>query len=125
MDETSRNWLKMAEEDLVWSRASFKDRIWRGVCFTAQQSVEKALKAFLLSKNTSLPKIHDLVALNEECQKLNGEFQNLVEACNILSPYYLSSRYPDIAEFENYSEDLAKNALEQAENALKFIKSKI
>lgn len=114
MDKSSKSWLEMAEDDLIWSKASFKEGIWRGVCFTAQQSAEKALKAFLLSKNTSLPKVHDLVALNEECQKLNDEFQNLVEDCNTLSPYYLSSRYPDIAEFENYSEELAKNALEQA-----------
>lgn len=125
MDKISQNWLEMAEEDLIWSKASYKEGIWRGVCFTAQQSAEKALKAFLLSKNASLPKIHDLVALNEECQKLNSEFQSLAEACNSLSPYYLSSRYPDIAEFENYSEELAKDALEQAEKVFDFVKSNI
>ncbi len=49
----------------------------------------------------------------------------MAEACNTLSPYYLSSRYPDIAEFENYSETQAQNALEQAEKVIKFVRSKI
>lgn len=125
MDNNFQSWLKMAEADLIWSKASFEDQIWRGVCFTAQQSAEKALKAFLLSKNTSLSKIHDLVVLNEECQKFSVEFQDLIEACNTLSPYYLSSRYPDLAEFENYSEEIAKDALVQADKVLEFVKSKI
>lgn len=44
------NWLKQSEEDLLWAKASLKEGILRGACFAAQQSAEKALKAFLISK---------------------------------------------------------------------------
>lgn len=47
MDE-SEKWLSMAEEDLLWAKASLREEIWRGACFAAQQAssasdvVEKA-----------------------------------------------------------------------------------
>lgn len=125
MNNNFQNWLKMAEEDLLWSEASLKDRMLRGACFAAQQSAEKALKAFLLSKGKNIQKIHDLVALNEECKNLENKFQDLETACNLLSPYYLSTRYPDVAQFEDYSEETVKNVVEQSRKVITFVKSQI
>lgn len=99
-----QHWLNQAKEDLLWARVSLKDKILRGACFASQQAAEKALKAFLISKGVKVAKIHDLLTLNQECSKLEPQFGTLEEACNILSPYYLSTRYPDIAQFEEYSE---------------------
>lgn len=124
MDKT-KGWLNLAEEDLLWAKASFEDKILRGACFAAQQAVEKALKAFLVSKDITTAKIHDLVTLNHQCLKQNAQFQELEEACNILSPYYLSTRYPDVAQFEEFSEDQTKNVIEQAEKVVNFVKSKL
>ncbi|MBI2335077.1 HEPN domain-containing protein [Candidatus Daviesbacteria bacterium] len=117
------NWFKQAEEDLLWAKASLKERIWRGACFAAQQSAEKALKAFLISKEVRVAKIHDLVTLNQRCFNLEPRFSEIEEACNILSPYYLSSRYPDVAQFEEYSENQTKNAADQAIKIVDFVKS--
>lgn len=123
--DSSQVWITQAEEDLLWAEASLREKVWRGACFAAQQAAEKALKAFLLSKNELSPKIHDLVVLNQKCIDLDQGFKNLEEACNILSPYYISSRYPDVSQFEEYSEDIAKNAVEQAEKIVEFAKSKL
>lgn len=124
MDKT-KGWLALAEEDLLWAKASFGDKIYRGACFAAQQSAEKALKAFLVSKSINTPKIHDLVALNQECLNIDEEFKVLEEACNTISPYYLSTRYPDVAQFEEFSEDQTKNLIEQAEKIINFVKEKL
>ncbi|MBI3103745.1 HEPN domain-containing protein [Candidatus Daviesbacteria bacterium] len=121
MDKAS-GWLKLAEEDLKWAKASFEDKIFRGACFAAQQAAEKSLKAYLVSKDIVTPKIHDLVALNQKCIKQVKEFEHLEEACNILSPYYLSTRYPDVAQFEEYSEIQTKDVIEQAEKVVSFVK---
>lgn len=124
MDKT-KGWLNLAEEDLLWAKASFEDKILRGACFAAQQAVEKALKAFLVSKGITTQKIHDLVTLNNQCLNQNAQFKELEEACNILSPYYLSTRYPDVAQFEEFSEDQTKNVIEQAEKVINFVKDKL
>lgn len=113
-------WLTQAQEDLLWARASLKERILRGACFAAQQSAEKA---FLLSKNITSPRIHDLVTLNQKCFNLEPRFKDLEDPCNLLSPYYISSRYPDVAQFEQYSQDQAEKAVESAEKVVNFIKA--
>lgn len=46
MDE-AKKWFNIAEEDLLWAKASLKEGIWRGACFAAQQASEKSLKAYL------------------------------------------------------------------------------
>lgn len=124
MDKTN-SWLTLAEEDLLWAKSSFEDKILRGACFAAQQAAEKALKAYLISKNLPVPKVHDLVTLNQFCIDQDGEFKNLDEACNILSPYYLSTRYPDVAQFEEFSDGQTQNAIDQAEKVVGLVKSKI
>lgn len=115
-------WLTQAEEDLLWARSSLKEGILRGACFAAQQSAEKALKAFLLSKNITAPKIHDLVTLNQKCLNLEPRFKEIEQACNVLSPYYISSRYPDVAQFEHYSQDQAEKAVKSAEKIVNLVK---
>lgn len=115
----------MAEEDLLWAKASLKEEIWRGACFAAQQAAEKSLKAYLLANNKSSPKIHDLVSLNDNCKNIDNEFEELEDSCNFISPYYLSSRYPDIAEFEEYSENMANSVVQKAEQIVEFVKNKL
>lgn len=124
MDE-AKKWLNMAEEDLLWAKASLKEGIWRGACFAAQQGAEKSLKAYLLAKGKSFPRIHDLVSLNDSCKNINADFKNISESCNFVSPYYLSSRYPDIAEFEEYSQEMANVVVQKAEEIIEFIKAKL
>lgn len=123
--DSSQIWFAQAEEDLLWAEASLREDVWRGACFAAQQAAEKSLKAFLLSKNELTPKIHDLIVLNEKCINLDQEFRSLEEACSILSPYYISSRYPDVSQFEEYSGEIAKNAVEQVKSIVEFVKSKL
>lgn len=121
--DKAKIWITQAEEDLLWSKASLKEGILRGACFAAQQSAEKALKAFLLSKDMTSPKIHDLVTLNQQCFNIESKFKDLEEACNLLSPYYISSRYPDVAQFEEYSQNQVEETVENAEKVIDFVKS--
>lgn len=120
-----QNWVSQAEEDLLWAKASLRDNLSRGACFAAQQATEKSLKAFLISKEVNVAKIHDLLTLNQKCFEIDPEFEALEESCNILSPFYLSSRYPDVAQFEEYSHKTAVDAVGQAEIVVLFVKSRL
>lgn len=60
--------------------------------FHAQQAAEKALKALLVHRGEHYPKTHDLLVLARLTQTPDDVFH----ACEILSPAYVASRYPEI-----------------------------
>src|SRR5664280_107092 len=58
-------WLARAREDLQMAEALAKAELatW-GVCYHAQQSLEKGLKALLVATGADPPRSHNLVRLN-------------------------------------------------------------
>jgi len=120
-----QNWLEKAQDDVRWSEASLKDDVYHGTCFSAQQAVEKSLKAFFLAKGQVPRRIHDLVALLEDCMEVDPTFEELREACVTLTDYYVESRYPDISEFMDYTRDQAEEALKMARGAVNFVVGKL
>src|SRR3989344_2796666 len=124
-DLPDKKWLNHALDDLSWTKANLKEEVWYGACFTAQQAAEKALKAYLIKQGNDIKKIHDLGALIEECIKLDTSFEELREGSIILTAYYVQSRYPDIAEFIDFTEEKAKEAYILAEKIVKFVADKL
>jgi HEPN domain-containing protein len=91
-----REWVRYAEQD--WQLAASLLRRKRpptvAVCFHAQQSAEKYLKALLLSRRLIFPRTHDLATLNSLCEQngiLTGFSPRLL---TLLSEYAVASRYP-------------------------------
>ena len=123
--KAAETWLEKAKDDLAWTRANIREKIWSGACFTAQQAAEKSLKAYLLSKGKLVRKIHDLGSLLEICRKLDSGFEQLREACATLTDYYASTRYPDVSEFMEFSRRKAQEALNFAESIVNFAEMKI
>jgi len=119
-----QKWLKFALDDLSWTKANLREQVWYGACFTAQQAAEKALKAYLISQEKNIKKIHDLRALLEECIKIDHSFELLRSACSTLNTYYAPTRYPDIAEFTNFTKEKAKEAYILAGKIVEFVKNK-
>ena len=64
-------------------------------CFHAQQTEEKYMKAFLVSRQIHFPKIHDLQALLHLCIAINASFNSIMEPALRLSDYAIAPRYPD------------------------------
>src|SRR3989442_10291236 len=65
-------WLARAEDDLSFAQLGFREKYFSQVCFLSQQVVEKALKAFLLAKGRSYPRVHKVVELTSLCVELAG-----------------------------------------------------
>lgn len=62
----AREWLRFAEQDRTASRAALAERDEfepRHVCFSAQQAVEKAVKALYVLRSVPFPFSHDLAML--------------------------------------------------------------
>jgi len=64
---------------------------WHLVCFLAQQSAEKALKAALEAGGLAVPRSHDLVLLVERLPAPAGA---VVDAALLLTAYGVGPRYP-------------------------------
>jgi HEPN domain-containing protein len=118
-------WLAKAEDDLLWTKANLAQSIFYGACFTAQQAAEKALKAYLLSKDQPARKIHDLGALVELCTRLDPAFESIRETALPLVDYYIQTRYPDIGDLIDYTEEKATDAYARAVQIVNFVKSKL
>jgi HEPN domain-containing protein len=91
-----KSWISSAEADLTAAKVLLREKkpLLFGVCFHAQQSAEKYLKALLIYKEMDFPKTHDLVTLNTLCHQA-GIFagfdpRQLVE----LSRHAVQTRYP-------------------------------
>lgn len=121
----SQKWLEYASNDLSWTKSNLNEQVWYGACFTAQQAVEKALKAYLISKDKVIKKIHDLRVLVEECILLDETFEELREECSTINPYYAPARYPDIGDYADFTEEKAKEAYLFAEKIVNFVEKKL
>ncbi|KXK56157.1 MAG: HEPN domain protein [Chlorobi bacterium OLB5] len=109
-DSRIKKWLISANNDFMAAGNLLfveKDKIITNViCYLAQQSCEKFLKAFLLFKTAPFPKTHNLELLIEKCKQADAEFPDL--DTGRLTSYNISMRYPD--EFRIPSIDEAKES---------------
>ncbi len=90
----ARDWLKVAEKDWRRMGQALDDRDAEEAGFWLQQAVEKYLKAYLLSKGWVLRKVHDLEVLLNEAAVHMPTFGRYGTACQRISGYYLTERYP-------------------------------
>jgi HEPN domain-containing protein len=90
-------WLRKADHDLlnIENNLAAKEIPWDTVCFHAQQTAEKSLKAFLVYHGRDLSKTHDLVAWLAQCVACNPGLAALESDCRKLTSYGVAARYPD------------------------------
>ena len=106
------DWLKIARKD--WKRIgrNLRARDLEASAFFLQQSLEKYLKAFLLSRQWTLRRVHELDALLDEAVKHRVDLENFRDLCERVSGYYFAERYPPLGALDLRSEDLKKDLKE-------------
>ena len=90
-------WIEKAEGDfatLLRECRARKNPNYDGVCFHAQQCVEKYLKAILQETGRPIEKTHDLVALLKMVVPVAPLLESYREAMRHLSNYAVVFRYP-------------------------------
>ena len=99
-----REWFEYASTDLNTAAHLFetmRPRPLEIICYHCQQAVEKALKGFLLDHETEPPRTHDLEQLRLLCANHDPLlFETIQEACQKLTDYAVSARYPSQVEIE-------------------------
>lgn len=117
-------WLKQAENDLEFARLGLREGFFAQVCFLAQQSAEKAVKAvgYLLGERTVLG--HSVAVLVDRYAERAPRLSDLRDDAGVLDQYYIPTRYPNGLPggypFLAFSRDQATTAIEAAERFLEL-----
>jgi HEPN domain-containing protein len=107
-----------AEGDYAMTLSALRRKrpITFAACFHAQQCAEKYMKAMLVARKQRFSKIHDLAALNKQCESAGIFIGVSKDAFQTLSYYAVETRYlggePPLDE--------ARDALEIAKAVRKF-----
>ena len=94
LDE-ARRWLGQAVHDRDAARLNRDHGFHEHACFVAQQSAEKALKAFLYARGQGPVLGHSTFELSREAAALEPSFEALADACRGLDQLYIPTRYPN------------------------------
>jgi HEPN domain-containing protein len=117
-------WVAKAEADYRMALVASRQRkvpVPEGVCYHAQQCVEKFLKAFLIAQGVPPPRTHDLEQLNDLCTQLDGTFALLAGDLGKLTPYAVELRYPGVTA----TVQEARKALGIMKQARRFIRARL
>jgi len=93
MRKETEEWFRIASEDLESADALMERKLFRMVCYHAQQAVEKILKALMSEHEIDIPRIHNLIDLRSVAKRLGYETGLTEEDTFFLNGIY-RFRYP-------------------------------
>ena len=123
--DLAKDWLRYAQSDLNTATQMFYNvhpKETEISCYHSQQCAEKALKAYIVSKEITPPHTHDLLELNNLCITLEENFSSLQSNCVSLNPYGVAVRYPNELAVD---EVITKSAIDKAQVIYDFVAGKI
>ena len=106
------DWLRIAAKDLNRVKFMLEVQDAEAAGFYLQQAVEKFLKAFLLSQNWKLKRIHDLEPLLNEAIIIDPSLEQFRSVLQKITGFYMVERYPLITEAELTDADVRKSVEE-------------
>lgn len=125
--ELVQSWLMKAKHDLgsahqlIEGSPPFLDT----AIYHCQQTVEKALKAFLVWHDIEFEKTHNLSVLIDLCLSKDPDFQSFADSVTELTPYATAYRYPDEFFESEPTPDQVHTALKLSEEILTFVIGKL
>ena len=121
--EESLRWFDQAMHDFEVAENNSKAGFYSDACFMYEQSVQKALKAYLISQGNRYVLEHSIQELAKLCMKYENAFKDVIEMGMILDRYYITTRYPNALAppaipYKSYTE---KDGSEARKIAIKII----
>jgi HEPN domain-containing protein len=111
-------WIQLADDD--FDSAKLLNEAVRKhheiICYHCAQSVEKYLKAYLVSLDIVPKKTHDLALLNTLCAEKDSEFEKVYTLCDVLNKFSNDVRYPHKYEVNETDVQFSLNTVEKVRN---------
>ncbi|MEJ5361651.1 MAG: HEPN domain-containing protein [Spirochaetota bacterium] len=120
MKEAIQEWMRQAEEELKTAMYLLEGGFFKGVCYHAQQCIEKAIKANLLYKGWDLEKTHNINRLIALCNEYKIPIKLSDEEIAFIDSIY-KGRYPVDIGLLPLGEPDAKDAQHAAEIARRIL----
>jgi len=122
--EAARQWLLRARSNLIRAKQPKPEGVvWEDLCFDAQQSVEKALKAVHVSKGLSFRKVHDIGELLASLSSAGIVPPQDVFDSVELTEFAVEARYP--GPYEPVGEGEWEGAVRVAEVVVAWAESEV
>lgn len=87
-----KNWLQIAEYDLITAKAMLRSRRYLYVAFTCQQSIEKILKAlYVKEKEEAPPYTHNLIKLIYNLSISKQITEEQIKTLEYFNSYYIET----------------------------------
>ncbi len=124
-----RRWWRQVERDLDDARYTFDGQRYNLTCFLAQQSAEKALKAYLYAQEVELVWGRSVRELCTMAATFDTTFEELGRKAAPLDQYYIPTRYPNGlpggVPFEAYNDEDGQRALRLAGLVLDTVEERL
>lgn len=119
-------WMEYGDNDLRAAQILIDDpNPLIGVAlYHIEQSVEKALKAYLIAQNISFALTHDLGPLLKSCCNIDEDFSQFTADAKEISPYATKSRYPN-KSYTSPTIKAVEQMIKQARQILEFVRERI
>lgn len=115
------DWFEKAQQDLKGAKILMEhDGGYDLVAFHCQQSIEKALKGWLLKAAGTLVDGHSLVYLCRTAISNGAELKPHLKDCAYVNQFYIETRYPADMPME-LSKDEARECLDIADTVLNIL----
>jgi HEPN domain-containing protein len=124
MNDLTAEWIAKAEGDYATSGRELRARRrpnYDAVCYHAQQTAEKYLKAFLQEQGADFPKTHSLIELLQLVVPFDASFELQRDLLIRLERYAVRYRYPG----ESADQDEAPSAFKSAQAVRRFIRQRL
>lgn len=109
----ANEWFNSGSSDLKYAEIGLKEeKVFPQIAFFCQQAAEKYLKGLLVLNGVEPPRTHELPKLLDECVEQNQELEKLRDSCELLTGFYVETRYPP--DIPDYSKEELINAFEKA-----------
>jgi HEPN domain-containing protein len=93
MKQTTKNWIILAEDDLLAAKTlAGEDRLTNLVSFHCQQCLEKCFKAIIEEQDKPSIKSHDLLRLQLNADIKLSDSETIL--LSMINEVYIDSRYP-------------------------------
>lgn len=115
-------WLNISNSDLrdAKSLLELDSKYIRLVVFLSQQSVEKALKAYLTHFKQRFIKTHEIEELIKQVRSIDKSLAESLYPASDLTEFAIAYRYPDAAKGE-LTLEIAGNSVKTADEAVNAI----
>lgn len=129
LKQEAKRWLRQAQADFAFLDVARQAGKYDTCCFLAQQTAEKALKAYLFHQGEELIFTHSIFRLLEMAAQYDPAFQEMREKVKLLDFYYVEARYPNALEevipAEFYSSRDAEQAIEMARLVVEAVQARM